>query len=137
MIGGSRGSSALNASTRPPWRMVQFILDHALDAGPAGTRNGRAASKPPPIRIRVRGLPSPFIVTHHLLAATTSSGDGLKISTTERTRWCCIEIERSHRRSKPCGGSNEHRPSQDCFWFDQCPPAHDPSESHVNLSIAS
>ena len=31
--------------------------------------------------------------TYHLLAATTSSDDGLKISTTERTRWCFIEVE--------------------------------------------
>jgi hypothetical protein len=70
--------------------------------------------------------------THHLLAATTSFDDGPKISATERARRCFIEVERGHRRSKPCEGGIEHHSGQGCFWFDQRPPPHNQSKFPLN-----
>ena len=75
--------------------------------------------------------------THHLLAATTSSEDGLEISVTERARQYFSEVGRGHRRSKPREGGIEHRSGQGCFWLDQCPPPHDQSKCHANLLITS
>ena len=50
-----------------------------------------ANHRPPGLGFGV--FPSHLFVSHHLLAATTSPNDGLKISTTERTRWWFIEVE--------------------------------------------